>query len=342
MTAVSMRSVTALRRAGTTFALPSATVQRRHISPPTHRPSQAVGTQLKLSDGRTLGYHTSGRRDGKPVLYIHGNPDSGIQVTGTLETKVANKLGIRWIGPDRPGIGLSSKHTRAMGCAITTYPEDIQSLVDHLGLEELYIIGTSGGTGYTLALAKFLSPHQLKGVGICAGIGPVECGFNSMSPLIKTAWDMWRDHPQEMQKYIADTYVRISRDRDPRALRASMEEAFRSYLSGEDLEHVLQDDAFEVAVRGYRQIYAQGAGAHARGIEVNLRSWGYRVEDVGFEGIRLWYGSDDVNTTPVMGKYMADRLPGAVYKEYEGKSHITIWNEENLEEMLRDLIGQSD
>jgi hypothetical protein len=63
------------------------------------------------------------------------------------------------------------------------------------------------------------------------------------------------------------------------------------------------------------------------------------VEDVKLPGIKLWYGSDDMHTTPTMGRYMSDRLPGSVYKEYPGKSHLTIWNEEDPEDMLRDLVG---
>jgi pimeloyl-ACP methyl ester carboxylesterase len=343
MLAVSTRSIRTLKRTCVVFNQqhPAIRIHKQCNSSLTHTSFQLPGDVLKLPDGRTLGYHTSGPSHGIPILYIHGNPDSGIQITGSLETALAQKLGIQWIGPDRPGIGRSTMYYTNKGQEITHYPADIQSLVDHLGLKEYYILGTSGGTGYTLACAKDMSPKRLKGVGICAGIGPVECGFDSMSELIKTAWDMWRDHPKEMQDYIENTYVHLARDADSSALGARLEADLRSYLTGKDLEHVLRDGVFDAAVTGYRQIYAQGAVAHAKGIEVNLRPWGFRLEDVGFPKIRLWYGTEDVNTTPIMGRYMADRLPGAVYKEYKGKSHITIWDEETLEEMLRDLVEQA-
>lgn len=175
-------------------------------------------------------------------------------------------------------------------------------------------------------------------MGICAGVGPVECGFDSMGGMIKIAWDIWRDHPAELTKYIESTYVHLARDTDPAPLRARVEADLKSYLTGEDLEHVLREDALDTQVRGDRQIYAQGAWAHAKGIEVNQRPWGFRLDDIEFPGIKFWYGARDVNTPPAMGKYMAERLPDAVYKEYPGKSHLTIWNEENLEEMLKELV----
>lgn len=269
------------------------------------------------------------------MIYVHGNPDSGIQITGDVEVMLAKKLGIRWIGPDRPGIGLS---TMAEDQTVEEYSQDLNRLIDHLRLEECFILGTSGGTGHTLACAKNAAP-QLRGVGICAGVGPVECGFESMGSLIKQAWDYWRDYPAELTKYIEAQYVHLARSADATELRQRIEADLRSYLTGKELEHNLEDGALDSAVQGHRQIYAQGAAAHAHGIAVNMRPWGFKVEDVKFPGIKLWYGSSDIHTTPTMGKYMAERLPGSVYKEYTGKSHLTIWNKEDLENMLSDLVG---
>ncbi|KAH7122671.1 hypothetical protein B0J11DRAFT_608171 [Dendryphion nanum] len=94
---------------------------------------QPVGNTIKLPTGRTLGYHTSGDSKCIPVIYIHGNPDSGIQVTGDLETKVAEKLGIHWIGPDRPRIGLSTPYKQQQ---VLHYSQDVKSLADHLSLDK--------------------------------------------------------------------------------------------------------------------------------------------------------------------------------------------------------------
>ncbi|CAO2654633.1 Nn.00g113660.m01.CDS01 [Neocucurbitaria sp. VM-36] len=298
-----------------------------------------VGNTVDLPSGRTLGYHTSGDPNGIPVIYIHGNPDSGIQITGELEKKVAKKLGVQWIGPDRPAVGLS---TMCETQQVVDYSHDVQCLVKHLSLKEYYILGTSGGTGFALTCAKDLKPSQLRGVGICAGVGPVECGFDSMGETFKKAWDMWRDYPTEMEAYIEAEYAHLAQASDSSALRARIVTDLKSCLTGDDLNHVLQEDILVSAVQGYRQIYAQGAAAHAKGIKLNLRPWGFKMEDIKLPSIKFWYGSDDVNTTPTMGKYMADRLPDAVYKEYPGKSHFTIWNEEILEEMLRDLINVKD
>lgn len=160
-----------------------------------------------------------------------------------------------------------------------------------------------------------------------------------MGGMIKKAWDIWREHPEELTAYIESTYVGLARDPDPSALRARVEADLKSYLTGEDLDHVLRPDVLDSLVKGDRQIYAQGAWAHAKGIEVNQRSWGFRIDEVKFPGMRFWYGGRDVNTTPEMGRYMAERVEGAVYREFEGKSHLTIWDEGGLEEMVGELVG---
>ncbi|RYC61087.1 hypothetical protein CHU98_g5115 [Xylaria longipes] len=103
-----------------------------------------------LPSGRRLGYHAAG------------------PITGT-PSHVAKELNVRWIGPDRPDVGLSTPYDtqKVLDC-----PSDIQALAVHLGLKNYYLIGT----GFALARAKDLSRSQLKGVGICAGIGPPSNG----------------------------------------------------------------------------------------------------------------------------------------------------------------------
>ncbi|KAI8400369.1 hypothetical protein FOFC_19204 [Fusarium oxysporum] len=74
-------------------------------------------------------------------------------------------------------------------------------------------------------------------------------------------------------------------------------------------------------------------------MKLNTEPWGFNLEDIDYEGIRLWYGSADENTSPEMGRYMAGRLPKAVYKEYPGETHYTIWREELVTEFLKELLG---
>lgn len=61
--------------------------------------------QIKLRDGRLLGYAEFGDPDGKPILYFHGAHSS--RVSGKVLAPVATRINARVIAVDRPGFGLS-------------------------------------------------------------------------------------------------------------------------------------------------------------------------------------------------------------------------------------------
>lgn len=296
--------------------------------------SDILGQTITLPSGRLLGYHTSGPDNGTPVLYIHGHPDSGLTITGQLESRVAKELDIRWIGPDRPGVGRSTPYETQ---TVLDYPSDIRSLVEHLDLKDYYILGTSGGTGFTLACAKNLARSRLKGVGICAGVGPLEAGFESMIEPQRKALEAWRDYPKELRDYFETEYVPLAQQKDTTALASRIRSDFEAAFSGADLEALLEENAFDMAVAVFRQVWVQGAWAHAKGMELHWKSWGFTLEDMAFPAIKLWYGEKDTATTPAMGRFMADRLEGSVYKEFAGASHFTIWRDGNLQDILREL-----
>jgi pimeloyl-ACP methyl ester carboxylesterase len=174
---------------------------------------------------------------------------------------------------------------------VSEYAQDIHSLVNHLDLKDCFIYGVSGGSGHALACARD-PPPQLRGLGICSGIGPVECGFDSMGTIIKEAWYACRDHPVELAAYLEAEYVPLGQAIDATKLREWTEADLRSHLTGEDLEVSLEEGALASAVRIARQVHAQGAAAHAKGIEVNMRNWGFDLADIKFPGVRFWYGSE--------------------------------------------------
>ena len=65
--------------------------------------------QIKLKDGRMLGYAEYGAPEGKPVFYFHGWPGSRLEwLAFDAGAAVAAELNARIIAVDRPGTGLSA------------------------------------------------------------------------------------------------------------------------------------------------------------------------------------------------------------------------------------------
>lgn len=120
--------------------------------------------KLELPDGRTLGYADYGPADGAPVLWCHGGPGSRMEPAGVAPA--AEELGIRIIGFDRPGYGLS---TPRPGRSIEACVPDTLALADHLGLASFHIVGVSTGGAYALSTAA-IAPDRVLGVVACCAL----------------------------------------------------------------------------------------------------------------------------------------------------------------------------
>ena len=84
--------------------------------------------QIKLRDGRLLGYAEFGDADGEPILCFHGAHSS--RLSGKVLAPVATRLNARVIDVDRPGFGLSDFKS---GRQISDWPDDVIELAE-LGL----------------------------------------------------------------------------------------------------------------------------------------------------------------------------------------------------------------
>lgn len=123
---------------------------------------------LVLEDGRTLHFYDRGRRDGAElaVFWLHGTPNIG-QPPAPLFAD-ADRLGIRWIGYDRPGYGGS---TAREGRDVASAASDVASIADLLGIQGFAVVGHSGGGPHALACSALLPGRVLAAVSI-AGLAP--------------------------------------------------------------------------------------------------------------------------------------------------------------------------
>jgi pimeloyl-ACP methyl ester carboxylesterase len=62
---------------------------------------------VDLPDGRRLGFAEVGDPAGAPLLYFHANPGSRLDFTSERYDEALRAAGVRFIGTDRPGYGLS-------------------------------------------------------------------------------------------------------------------------------------------------------------------------------------------------------------------------------------------
>ena len=127
---------------------------------------------VELPDGRTLhGYDTGeeGRDDRLTVVWHHGTPNIGTP-PGPL-FPAAERLGIRWMGYDRPSYGGSSPRP---GRDVGSAAGDTAAIADAAGVDRFAVMGHSGGSMHALACAALL-PRRVSAVVGVSDPGTVQC-----------------------------------------------------------------------------------------------------------------------------------------------------------------------
>ena len=128
-------------------------------------PMPKLNQQLRLPDGRVLGYDERGAPDGRPLFYFHGSPSSRLESFLYIDEALLQRLDVRLIVPDRPGLGLSDFQP---GRRILDWPRDLLALADHLQIERFAVLAYSLGGPYGLAAAHTI-PQHLERTGIVSG-----------------------------------------------------------------------------------------------------------------------------------------------------------------------------
>ncbi|HEY9469673.1 MAG TPA: alpha/beta hydrolase [Propionibacteriaceae bacterium] len=121
----------------------------------TLKESIMLEVDVAAADGRVLHAYdvgSTGRADELVLLWHGGTPNTGAPPEPLFD--VADSLGIRWIGYDRPSYGGSSPHR---GATVASAAADASRVADHLGIERFAVLGSSGGGPRALACAALLA-----------------------------------------------------------------------------------------------------------------------------------------------------------------------------------------
>jgi pimeloyl-ACP methyl ester carboxylesterase len=141
---------------------------------------------IRLASGRTVGFADYGTGDATAVLWCHGGPGSRLEPA--YLRRAASEAGLRIIGIDRPGYGLSAPQP---GRTIAGWVPEALAVADHLGIGQFAAVGISTGGAFALALAA-LGPERVLGVVACCSMTDARWpeGRATMSPAhVHAVWE---------------------------------------------------------------------------------------------------------------------------------------------------------
>lgn len=258
---------------------------------------------LQLHDGRTLGYAEYGIADGEALFYFHGHP--GARLEARFLAGQAEQAGVRLIGIDRPGMGLSQFKA---GRCLLDWPDDVVELADSLRLERFAVVGFSGGGPYALACA-YKIPHRLTACGIVAGVGRTD-PFRSFLSM----WLPWLMLPVARRFFRSEEQARKSLTL---AARRWVEPDRRS-LRLPGIRELMAASLVEALCQGTRGTAYDGT------LLAGGRLWGFRLEDITFPRLHLWHGELDKEVPVAGGQMVAARLAHCNATYYPGEGHISL------------------
>ena len=277
-----------------------------------------VNSQIAvLPDGRQLGYITLG--SGKPLLYFHGTASSRLEV---LLLEELAKNGLRLIGVDRPGYGISTFKERSL----TSFNLDINSLMDYLGIKKFGILGWSGGSIFALAYLAFFPDRITRTVVAASPSLPFDASKAHNMPLAR--YIMQLPMVGEIALNRMRSQVLKANGNIAAFLNSRQGKQMLNGCSSSDLKFFSDPPWVSLLYRSMAEAFRQGTfgvkavlGEH----KLFLKPWTFHFS-VPNDKLRIWHGSED-KTCPVSNAYALSRSVGSGQLEiFEGYGHCVMFD----------------
>jgi pimeloyl-ACP methyl ester carboxylesterase len=252
-------------------------------------------------DGRRVGWSEWGDPRGPAALLLHRNPGSRL-----LDPDPAATAAVRLITVDRPGYGRTDPFDDPTFAAVAA---DVGAVADELHLDEVAVIGWSGGGMFALETAAFLD-ERVRSLSLACTPAPDD----------EIPW-----MPDDFRPLVASIAA------DPSAALAPVTEACSFYA--DNPESMVDSDPSDAdaevrAVPAVREaltaMMREGARQGAIGMASDVVA-GCRGDLPSLDKLRipvhLWYGEADW-IGPEHGRWYADRIEGSQLNVIAGAGHL--------------------
>jgi 4,5:9,10-diseco-3-hydroxy-5,9,17-trioxoandrosta-1(10),2-diene-4-oate hydrolase len=168
------------------------------------------GEYLKLSNGRTIHYLDHG--EGPVVVFLHG---SGAGASGHSNFKgnypYFAQSGFRVLVPDLIGYGYSDKPDD-VEYPLSFFAENVSLLLEHLGIDEVYLIGNSLGGAIALHIA-LEQPKLVKKMLLMAPGGIEDQAAYGAMPGMQIFFETFAGEPSRdnLQRFLSEALVHDQR-----------------------------------------------------------------------------------------------------------------------------------
>lgn len=267
-----------------------------------------------LSNGQQIGYAEYGSPNGFPVFFFHGFPGSRLQAEDFHILAQAKHC--RFLGIDRPGMGLSSFNKKH---SLLSWADDISELANFLSIEKFSIIAHSGGAPYALACAHKI-PERISHIALVSAMPPttlpetklgMPLGFQIINVLVRNipgaAWIF-----MQLQRYFL--------------LKPNLFKKMIQQLPEADRIIFQRPNQISQMISASREVFKYGVEGATYEFELLLKNWEFDLETIRTP-ITIWQGMLDQQTLVSNAELYKRKLPNAKLYLFQHDAHIsTLYN----------------
>lgn len=255
---------------------------------------------------RIIGEQKDGR---KPLVLLHGGPGSAHNYFEVLDELA--KDGRQIVMYDQLGCGLSATPSRPDLWNSKTWIEELIALREHLGLDDIHLLGQSWGGMQAIEYLCDYKPEGIASVILSSTLPSADMWEKEQRRMVKLL-------PSDMQEAIAKAEATGNYD-DPAYLAANDEFMLRHCapeFGPEDPECLTRPK-----VKG-TEAYITAWGPNEFTPTGTLKGWEYRekIKDIKVPTL-ITSGLSDL-CTPLIAKFMNDSIEGSVWELFQFSRHM--------------------
>ncbi|QOY89720.1 alpha/beta fold hydrolase [Paludibaculum fermentans] len=279
----------------------------RQVEP---RDTGAPGRTIVLHDGRRVGVVERGDPGGRPVFYFHGFLGSRLEMIANEQ--LLRRFGIRWIGIDRPGVGLSPIDD------VGNYADwaiDAGELAEQLGAPKFSVLGWSAGAPLALAIAARL-PDRVDLVAIAAPITVMD--VEELRLEAPRGWMFQVRLAGWMPGLMGRRLQQLDARRQLNPRQFELDRAAEEVPS--DAKALRQEEMVEIMMADRAEAFRQGTSGLVHDMLLMSRDWGFEYESIRVP-VRIWHGEQDRIASIKNAEYLAGVIPGAEFVPVKNAGH---------------------
>jgi pimeloyl-ACP methyl ester carboxylesterase len=274
--------------------------------------------KILLKDGRTLAYKYYGPSAGRRVLYFHGTPSSSreielLQAFDINPEEILKDANVRLIAIDRPGMGRSSFNPKGN---FKSFAEDVNELMDKLGIDKCPVLCWSGGGTYALSMA-FHFASRVESVYIICGFSKLfdeeilnEMGFNKWYFIMARKWPgILRSSMNMLRK---------------KAIKRFIPQKFTglSYVDYALLDH--PEHISKVSEVTMQQACINGAAGPVYEAANYFKDPGYELSGISVP-VHYWWGTKDMSVIIRHAQEIESGVKNSTMYYREGEGHLSLY-----------------